>query len=224
VGRNSAKFSSKISPMRLYLNSNINYAKLKSMGNIQLNIEQLFDSPIKIRLLNLFLRNPETSFKLNEAAGKIGCRPPVARRHILRLKEIGFLLSKTRKGKGVGYILNNQFLFYPELKNLILKSIPIPFEKLKRQLKNLGNIKLAIISGIFLNSEGSRTDMLLVGERINQKKLNNFIKKTEQNIGKEVVYTIFDAKEFNYRLNVRDRFVRDIIGGRHEKLIQRLKI
>jgi len=186
----------------------------------QPTIEQLFDSPIKIKILKLFLRNPDASFGISEAAKKIGCGSSATKRHILKLKGAGFLLRKGR----TDFVLNKDFILYPELENLILKSIPVPFEKLKKQIKSLGSVKLAIICGIFLNEKGSRLDLLLVGERINQRKLNNFVKKTEQYIGREVIYVVFNFKEFRYRLDVRDRFLRDILEGRHEKLIQKIKL
>jgi len=190
----------------------------------QPTIEQLFDSLIKIKLLKLFLRNPETSFTASEAAKKIGCAAAGAKRHIFKLREIGFLSQRGNKNKKAKFALNRNFVLYPELENLLSKLIPVPFERLKKQIKGLGNVRLAIISGVFLNEKASRLDFLLVGEKINQRKLNNFIKKTEQHIGREIVFVVFNNKEFNYRLDVRDRFVRDILEGRHEKLLQRIKL
>ncbi len=195
------------------------------MTTTQPTIEQLFDSPIKIRLLKLFLRNPAAIFGVPEAAKKIGSRPQDIKRHLLKLKEVSFLIQKPGKKRKPAFMANQQFLLYPELENLIFKSIPVPFEKLRRQIKSVGNVKLAVIAGIFLNEKGSRLDLLLVGgERMSQAKLNNFVRKTEQNIGKEIVYVVFNSKEFRYRLDVRDRFVRDLLEGRHERLIQRIKL
>jgi len=88
----------------------------------------------------------------------------------------------------------------------------------------LGNIKFAVASGVFINEENCRIDLMVVGERINQNKLNNFIRKTEQHIGKEINYVVFSQKEFGYRMDVRDRFVRDILEEKHEVLIQKIKL
>lgn len=193
-------------------------------ADFQPTIEQLFDSPIKMRLLKFFLRNPEQEFCVADAARKTGCGSAETKRHIFKLKDIGALVRRSGKKGKPNFSLNAQFLLYPELKNLILKSIPVPLEKLKQQVKGLGGIKFAVASGVFINEEGCRIDLMLVGERINQKKLNNFVRKTEQHIGKEINYVVFSQKEFGYRMDVRDRFVRDILEEKHEVLIQKIKL
>lgn len=193
-------------------------------NEFQPTIEQLFDSPIKMRLLKFFLRNPEEEFCVSDIAKKTGCGSAETKRHILKLKEMSVLVRRPGKKGKPNFSLNAQFLLYPELKNLILKSIPLPINKLKKHLKSLGGVKLGVISGVFINEEGCRADLLLVGERINQKKINNFIRKTEQSIGREINYVVFSQKEFKYRMDVRDRFVRDILEGKHEILIQKIKL
>jgi len=193
-------------------------------ADFQPTIEQLFDSPIKMRLLKFFLRNEAQEFCVLDVAKKTGCGSAEAKRHIFKLKDLGALVRRPGKKGKPNFSLNAQFLLYPELKNLILKSVPIPLDKLKKQVKSLGNIKFAVASGIFINEENCRIDLMIVGERINQKKLNNFVKKTEQNIGKEINYVVFSQKEFGYRQDVRDRFVRDILDEKHEVLIQKIKV
>ena len=42
----------------------------------------------------------------------------------------------------------------------------------------------------------------------------------EAEIGSELVYAIFDTKEFTYRLNMYDKLVRDILDFPHEVIFQ----
>jgi len=92
-----------------------------------------------------------------------------------------------------------------------------------QQVKRLGKIKLAIISGIFVNEPNARVDLFLVGEGINNKHIHGFIKKIETQIGKEINYVLMSTNDFYYRYDMFDRFVREIFEQPHEVLINKLK-
>jgi len=186
-------------------------------------LEQLFDSPVKVKLLKLFLRNPEESFGLRETVKKTRADKISCRRLISKLEEIKFIKSKFKSGKKI-YSLNSGFVFYNELKTLVLKSSPTSKNKILSRLKNVGRIKLALLSGIFLELENSRADLLIVGDGIKNKKLAGFLKDLESEVGKEINYVVLTTADFKYRYNMFDRFIRDILEKPHEKLINRLKL
>ena len=185
-------------------------------------LEQLFDSPIKFKLLKFFIRNSEDYFNPQEICERIQLRSGAAKPHIAKLVVVGFLTAKNLKGKK-SYCPNKKFIFYQELKNLILKSSPISHGKLLLMMRNLGNIKLAVVSGIFLSEENSRIDLLLVGT-IKSKNFKNFIKRLEAIAGTAIRYSIMAPKEFDYRYDMYDKFLRDVLEYRHEKLINKLKL
>lgn len=122
------------------------------------------------------------------------------------------------------YFVNKDFQFFPELRLLALKAAPANRTYLLRRLNLLGGVKLAIIAGIFINSEKSRADLLLVGDKMKKVSLNNFFSWLESEIGKELNYVVLSTEEFKYRLDMYDRFVRDILEFPHEKLINKLHI
>jgi len=186
-------------------------------------LEQLFDSPVKVKLLKLFLRNPEESFGLREIVKKTRADKISCRRQISKLEEIKFIKSKFKSGRKI-YSLNSGFVFYNELKTLVLKSSPTSKNKILGRLKNVGRIKLALLSGIFLELENSRADLLIVGDGIKNKKLAGFLKDLESEVGKEINYVVLTTADFKYRYNMFDRFIRDILEKPHEKLINRLKL
>jgi hypothetical protein len=186
-------------------------------------LEQLFDSPIKVKLLKLFLRNPEESFRLKVIVRRVKGDVRTCRRQIKKLENINLLINRVKGGVKF-YSINPDFDFYKELKTLVLKSSPASREKMLSRLRGLGTIKLAVISGIFLNVENSRIDLLIVGDRIKKKKLTNFLRDLEAEVGKEIDYVVFSTEDFNYRYDMFDRFLRDILEKPHEKLINKLKI
>ncbi len=196
-------------------------------------LEQLFDSPIKVRLLKLFLRNTDRSFSLKDIIVRIRSNGGLAKKQINGLCGIGFLkckkINKAIRKKdeilkpGIYYSVDSNFEFFTELSNLVLKSSPASKEKLLEAIKRLGRIKLAVLAGVFLNNSNNRTDLLLVGD-INRKKLEVFLSNLESEVGKEIVYSVMHLKEFDYRHQMFDRFIRDILEQPHEKLINKLKI
>ena len=127
----------------------------------------------------------------------------------------------------VAYALNPGFEFFSELRDLILKSSPTEKYKIVRQVNKLGRVKLAVLSGIFLNKESGDplgTDLLIVADDINRRRLYSLLKSLEANIGKELRFAVMDREEFQYRLAMFDRFVRTLLESPHEKLINKLGI
>jgi hypothetical protein len=193
-------------------------------------LEHLFDSPIKVKLLKLFLRNPGRYFLLYEIAKKTQGRRNIIKKQIKGLESIGLLRSKriraNRKKQIVGgmyFSVNPGFDFYGELQSLVLKSSPTSKEKMLKKIMKLGRIKLALIGGVFLNTDNSRVDLFLVGDNISDRKLTNFLAEMESEVGKEIEYAAMNTKEFDYRFHMFDRFVRDILEKPNEKLLNRIR-
>ncbi len=124
------------------------------------------------------------------------------------------------------YALNPGFEFFNELKNLILKSSPAEKTQLVRKISGLGRVKLAVISGIFINNDDSISnpvaDLFIVGDDINKKKLALFLRSLEAEVGKEIKFGLMEKEEFEYRYGMFDRFVRVLLEGPHEKIINKL--
>jgi len=131
------------------------------------------------------------------------------------------ILTKIRKERV--YYANSEFKLLEELKALMVKASVVNKGKLLGQIKGLGGVKLCVVSGVFLNGNNSRTDLLVVGS-IKKKKLGAFLAKIESEIGKQLRYTVMDTDEFKYRMNMYDRFLRDILEEPHEKLINKLNL
>ncbi len=186
-------------------------------------LDVLFDSPVRARILKLFLYNPETSFEPKTISKLLNIGSVIANKHLKVLKEIKFVGQKTVKGKYV-FKTNSDFYFYNELKELVLKANPASKEKLIKRISLLGKIKLAIISGIFVNFDNSHADLMIVGDNIKSAKFNKFLKNLEAEVGKEINCALMTTKEFHYRYGIYDRFVRDLLDFKHEKLINKLKI
>ncbi|MEK7583187.1 MAG: hypothetical protein AAB483_02185 [Patescibacteria group bacterium] len=125
------------------------------------------------------------------------------------------------------YSLNRDFEFFSELRDLILKSPASEKQDLLERINKLGKIKLAIISGIFLDKELNdplAVDLFLAHDYLDRRKLTIFLKNLEAEVGTDVRFATMEKEEFKYRLSMFDRFVRVLLEGPHEKLINKLGI
>lgn len=184
-------------------------------------LEILFGSKSRVRVLRFFLLNSEEEYGLEEISKKNMITAASARKEINSLKKIGLIKEKTKKGKKA-YSLDQNFHFYSELRGLFSKSTASPESKTLSRLKTVGDVKLALVSGIFLNYPKSKVDMVLVVNNVNRSKLKNVMNNLEAEIGKEVSFALMNSEEFKYRLDMLDRFLLDFLSGPHTELVDKV--
>jgi hypothetical protein len=184
-------------------------------------LEYIFGSKEKTRLLRFFLQNPEQEYELEEICRRNILNRLKARKELENLRKIKFIFKRSRKGKKI-YSLNQEFVFYPELKNLVAKDNVHPQSGSLERIRNIGNVKLAVISGAFINYAKSKADMILVCDDTSRAKLKNLMNCLEAEIGKEIDFVLMSGEEFKYRINMLDKFILDFLEGPHEEIINKI--
>lgn len=199
-------------------------------------LEQLFESQPKVKLLKFFFRNHQDVFTLKQIFRRLRTKTSLIRREIGKMEKLGLIKHKkawltierkkrgTQKEQKTVYYINGGFDFFNELKNLVLKSTISSKEELINNVRKLGNIKILALAGIFTGDETAKADILIVGDKINSRKINTFFKDLEAEVGKELNCSIMSTREFNYRYDMYDRFVRDLLGGKSEILINKINL
>lgn len=202
-------------------------------------LENLFGSDARVKIIRLFLTNPDQFFTTEDISRRARVSMPVVRKETFSLLKINFIKErlekieeviklkkgkvKNKKKKIRGLRLNILFPLINPLRDLILNN-SFDKERFVKDLNSLGKMKLIIISGVLNQGEGKGTDLLVVGDSLRKSLLENILKKIEAQIGKEIVYAIFSTEEFMYRFSMYDRFLRDILDYPHEKLVNKLGI
>lgn len=184
-------------------------------------LETLFGSRSRARLLRFFLQNTDGEYSMAEIAKKNLLKKLQVKKELRDLKSIKFILERTKRRKNF-YLLNRAFPFYPELRSLIVKSNIYPQCKSLGNVKGVGDVKLALISGAFLNYPRSKADMILVANHVNRAKIRNLMSRLEAEIGKEISFALMNSDEFKYRLNMMDRFILDFLEGPHSEIINKI--
>jgi hypothetical protein len=183
--------------------------------------EALFGSRSRARLIRFFTMNPDVEFPAVDLSQRTLLSRGDVLREIKRLAKMKFVSIKIRGGKRF-YVGNTNFPFYHELKTLVSKLNVNAQSQVFRKLKTVGEVKLILISGLFLNYPKSKVDMILVVNNVNRAKLRQAIIHLEAEVGKEIRFVLMNSEELHYRLNMLDRFFIEFLEGPYEEVVNKV--
>ncbi len=221
-------------------------------------LEKIFGSAAKVKIMRLFLFNPNTPFDLAKIVERAKITPQATRLNIRLLENAHLIRPRTfvkdgrkaereaengekegREGAGNkmnnrgrksvairkrvrGWILNENFSYLLPLQSFLVQASPLQDQIIIRKFNRVGKIKLLIISGVFIQERDSRVDILVVGDGLRRGTIDTTIKDMEAELGKDIAYSVFETKDFQYRLGMYDKLIRDILDYPHKKLVNRL--
>ena len=199
-------------------------------------LAQLFGSATRVKLMRLFLFNPEVAFSLAESSRRVKALSTETRKEITRLIAAGVVKKRSvvrevapKRGKGsvkkiheLGYGLDAKFLYLQSLKNLLITVSLHADDSLVKKIGTVGKVKLLIVSGVFIQEWDTRVDLLIVGDDLNTVRLEALMKTIESETGKELTYSAFNTEDFEYRLGIHDRLIRDILDAPHTTLVDKI--
>ena len=119
------------------------------------------------------------------------------------------------------FVLNKSYRYLAAISDFLIDANPLSEKEIGKRIGNTGSIKLILLSGVFIHNPEARVDVLVVGDHIKQGKLLAVMSSIEAELGKELRYAVFDTTEFQYRLGIYDKLVRDILDTQHEKVIDK---
>lgn len=182
-------------------------------------IDALFGSKTRVKLLHLFLNNPNRAFYVREITRKIDEQINSVRRELANMLSIGIIQSDSSNNR-LYYEVNQSYVYYEPLRAIFSdssfapdESVPVATTDWQKRLKPLGDIRVALLSGSLVRGSASSVDVLLVGN-LNKTQLKRFIKQMEEEEGRQLNYTVIPYEEFYYRLSIKDRFIIDIINSK----------
>ncbi len=193
-------------------------------------LEKLFDSKHRVKLLRLFLFNPEVAFDRVEIIRRSKVLSSALRRELSLLSGVGIiklkkvqLVSKSERRKSVqGWELNPTFPLIQSLRGLLNTDFLRRKTDIVKRFRNCGRVKLLVVSGIFINDEDRRLDILLVGDNLKKNIIEKNVRAIEAEVGRELNYATLDTEDFLYRAGTSDRFIRDVFDYPHERMIDKL--
>ena len=181
--------------------------------------------------MQLFYSNPNRSFYVREITRKIDEQINSVRRELANLLNVGIIVSDNTNNR-LYYEVNQAYGFYEPLRIIFGGATPDgaaapKTTKTKKtstsedeKLKGLGHLELVIYTGQFTRDESSGIDMLIVGE-VNQNAIQKFVTELEAQENKEIRYTVMSGTEFNYRRQIKDRFITTVLDSKKQVLIDK---
>ncbi len=185
-------------------------------------LAKLFGSAARVKILKLFLLNPDNSYYMREISRHLTLQLSAVRRELENLETLGLLTSHqgdeegdTKAGKNDRkyFQANKGFILYNEIRELIMKAQILCEKDFTDKLRKLGTIKLLVLSGLFINEKQAPVDMLIIGE-FNKDKVAKLVKELEDELVNEVTYAVLSEEEFYYRRQVTDVFLYSVLESR----------
>ncbi len=173
----------------------------------------LITSKTRVKLLNIFLTQPEEMYHVRECVRRAKEEINAVRRELLILEKKGVLKSERRANR-VYYFLSKDYPFYFDLLKIGSKTIGLGHDILKNRAK-LGKLKFVMFAGRFIRrikNSPEEVDLIIVGTVV-LPELSILVRNEEARLGTEINYTAMTEEEFKFRKQRNDPFLLGILTG-----------
>ena len=199
-------------------------------------LSELLGNPVRARLLRLLTASSDTEHTFDDLRKKMQIKDgAIIQRELTALMKLGIVKTQEREtefdkhGQRASY---KAWSFerehpYAQALRMFVRDTQQPIDEgVITQLRRTGRLALVVVSGRLLDAEDGqdRIDMLIAGEALNEGKIQTVLRGIEAERGREVQYALFSPKEFKYRLDVKDRLIRDMLDYQHHILLDKLNL
>jgi hypothetical protein len=182
-------------------------------------LKDLIVSKVRVKLLEIFFTHPTEIYHVRDLVRKTGEEINAVRRELAHMEAAG-MVKKEPRGNRLYYWFNKNYLFYPQLAQMIAKTTGLGAEIIKNRNK-IGKLSFVMFSGKFVQKaerKPNEVDILIVGEVV-MPEVAALIKAEEGKIKKELNYTVMTPEEFQFRKRRKDPFLVEILSGTRVMII-----
>lgn len=175
------------------------------------SLQDFMISRVRVKMFELFFSNISEMYYVREITRKTREEINAVRRELDRMLDAGILKSEQR-GNRLYYFLNQRYIYYQELQQMVAKSVGLG-KKVRKYRRKLGSVSFVMFSAKFIQRLQPRqgdVDLLVVGDVV-LPELEAMIKEEEKTIGREINYAVFSDEEFEFRKTRRDPFIMDVL-------------
>ena len=185
------------------------------------SLAKLFGSLARLKILRLFIFNRETTFSASQIAERTKLSKETVRYELMQLLTSGIIRKKGTNTKA-HYQTNQHFEHLDALITFIRDTTSMRPQGIVGLLRRAGVLRLVVLSGFFTNVSESQVDLLIVGDRLDERMLAGVARSLEAELGREVRYASFSTEVFRYRFGVYDRLLRDVFDYPHRLLVDKI--
>lgn len=201
--------------------------------NILLCMETLgkiFGSIARVKIMRFFLLNDDRIVAEEEVRDRLRIPKSAFRKELNLIAKTGLIKSgftnitvssrgKSKKKKVRAWSTVRSFPYREKFYNLLVDGELVDRNSILKRFRGIGKIDLFILSGVFIHDPKSRVDFMIVGKRLNKKKVEQIVRGLESEIGKELTYSLFEMEDFKYRVEMFDKLVCDVLEYPHEVIV-----
>lgn len=185
-------------------------------------------TPPRAKLIRLFILNDTERFALAELARRTGLSTRSVRSELETLVKAGIAREERGEGKNAAlrsratrYTANATHPYMNALSSFVHEVSPEQFEAVEKAVRRVGRLSAIVLSGVFVGDHTRPADLIVVGDYINEERLEKVVRAFEPKYGREIRYAVFSTPEFRYRLTIHDRILRDTLDHPHRVLFDK---
>jgi len=199
-------------------------------------LSKLFGTPARVKLLRLFLFNPEGVYGRDDVVEHARVTPAMASKELAALARMGIIKRRTlykepvrsggattRKRKTLGWILDPKYTYREALRTFLHDTLTLRDSDVRKRFMSIGPVRVCILSGFLVDGDTeSELDVLLVGNALASENVETVMRGLEAECGREIRYAVIPVEEYQYRLRVRDKMLRNIVDYPHTVLVDKV--
>jgi predicted nucleotidyltransferase/DNA-binding HxlR family transcriptional regulator len=186
-------------------------------------LAELLSSRARAEIFRLLFSGTGEELHVREIERRSGLNDSTLRQELRKLVRLDIVQSR-RDSNRVYYSAKTENPLYPEIRNLVLKTLGLA-DVLKSALLDK-RVRMAFVFGSIARGEekaGSDVDLMVIGQ-LGLRDLSRLLSGVEEKIGREVNPHVLREEEFRKRLRAKEHFVSRvmespkifIIGSHHE--------
>jgi len=180
----------------------------------------IFGSASRVKILNLLMLSTDKKIQATSLAKDLDLPVNSVRHELDNLAHFGLIVEEKNSGKKY-FSVNTSFILYPEIKALFAKAQILSSQEFINGLQKICQPRFLALTGLFTNYPEAQTDILIVGV-VRRPAFLKLIKDLEKDLGREINFTILSEREFQYREEIMDIFLYNILEGKTLFLIDNI--
>ncbi len=170
-------------------------------------LHNIIPSKARRKILELFFHHPKENFYLRRIVREVNEEVNAVKRELDILSEAKVLLKEKRLNK-IFYSLNKNYIFYDEFTRIFAKTTLLN-QLVQKNISKIGKTKFVVMSKVLAKDEPMKKDeiyVMFVGFIV-VPEVELIMQKVDEELGKEINYTVMTEEEFTFRKKSNDPFI-----------------
>lgn len=172
-------------------------------------LPELLSSKVRSEIFRILFRDKDATFHVREIERQSGFTIGTVQKELKKLEGLD-LINKSKDGNRLYYRANNEHPIYPDIRNIVLKTVGL-YDILQNALtKNPDiHIDIAFVFGSLANGHGnarSDVDIMIIGD-VGLKDVTALLSGVSQQISREINPYVMNLGEYKKRKDEKEHFV-----------------